>query len=118
MDDLTDGVYVRVGEDDKKVLLLFTSDPEGSKPANISQWRVDPKECLPIAEAMVATSFSIDSGLTPVGPVLKAGLIEQHRVKLARRYSLMLGSMFPTMSLKSRDKFGEKFSDAALREIF
>ena len=117
MDDLTDGVYVRVGEDDKKVLLLFTRDPEGSTPANISQWRVDPEDCLPIAESMVKHAFSIDSGLTPVGPALKAGLIEQHRVKLTQRFTLMLGSVRGD-KLKSDGEVARDLVDAALREIF
>lgn len=116
MSERDTSVYVRVGIEDGQVMLLFTKDPEGGIPANISKWRSDPKECLDITEAMAAAAFEADGGLKPVGPALKANLIEQHRIKLTHRFALMLNTMHPLRM--SDGEIAQKLVDAALQEIF
>ena len=112
-----DPVYVRVGVEDKQVLLLFTYDPEGGRPAAISQWRIDGKECLQISEAMAAAAFEADTGLAPVGPTLKASLVENHRMKLTHRFALMLGTLREDKT-KSDGQIAQALVEAALKEVF
>ena len=109
--------YVRVGVEEGKVLVLFTKDPEGSKPANLSQWRIDPAECLEIVNAMADAAFEADTNIKPVGPALKASLVEQHRMKLTARFALMLTAMRQDR-LKSDGEVAKNLVDAALSEIF
>ena len=110
-------VYVRVGDEEGQVVVLFSKDPEGSTPANISQWRTDPTECLEIVAAMADAAFRADSGIKPVGPALKASLIEQHRMKLTQRFSLMLTTMRQD-KLMSNGQIAQRLVDAALQEVF
>ena len=110
-------VYVRLGAEDGQVLLMFTEDPEGSKPANISQWRIDPRECLAISEAMATSAFEADTTLKPVGPALKASLIENHRMKLTQRVALMMGTLRED-KLVTNGRIAQAVVDAAIQEIF
>ena len=111
------GVYVRLGADGKTVKLLFTRDPEGSKPANISQWVLDPKECLVISEAMATAAFEADTTMKPVGPALKASIIEGHRMKLTQRVAIMLGSLRGD-KLKTDGRVAQDIIEVCLKEIF
>lgn len=110
-------VYVRVGDENGQVVVLFTKDPEGSFPSNISQWRTDPAECLEIVAAMADAAFRAGEGMKPVGPALKATLVEQHRMKLTQRFALMLSTMRGD-KLVSNGQIAQRMVDAALQEIF
>lgn len=110
-------VYVRIGVEEKQVMLLFCKDPEGSIPSNISKWMVDPAQCLEISEGMATAAFEADTSLRPVGPALKATLMENHRIKLTARVALMLttlrGDKLKTDGMVARD-----IVDAMLKEVF
>ena len=110
-------VYVRLGADKGQVLLMFTKDPEGSQPANISQWRIDPKECLEICEAMATSAFEADTALTPVGDALKSTLVEILRLMLTQRFALMVGTMRGDRMVTD-GRIAQALVDAALQEIF
>jgi hypothetical protein len=117
MSEHKDPVYVRLGADDGQVLLLFTKDPEGTKPANISQWRIDHDECVEIARAMAHAAFEVETGTQPVGDALLPSLIEQHRMKLTQRFSLMLATMRQD-KVMTNGQIAQRLVDAALQEVF
>jgi hypothetical protein len=109
--------YCTIGVEKGQVLLLFSKDPSGTRPSNISTWRLDPRECLEITEAMATAAFEARDGVKPVGPALKATLVEQHRMKLTQRFSVMLATLRPD-KLKSDGNVAQALVEAALKEIF
>ena len=111
------GIYVHMGVEDKQVLLLFSQDAEGSVPANISQWRIDPKECIAISEAMATSAFEADTELKPVGPALKATLVENHRMKLMQRVSVMMNTLRHD-NMKTDGMVARDIIDVIFKEIF
>ena len=114
---MDEAVFVRIGVEGGKVLLMFSEDVQGMTPANLSRWAIDPPECLQISEAMATNAFTADTQLKPVGPALKATLVENHRMKLTQRYVRMLASMRSDINV-SDGKIAQELVDAALKEIF
>ena len=110
-------VYVRLGAEDGQVVLIFTADAEGLKPSNICRWVIDPRECLEISEEMATAAFEADTSIKPVGPALKATMVENHRMKLTARFALMLSTLREDKSLSS-GTVAQRLVDAALKEIF
>ena len=117
MSEHNDPVYVRLGADDGQVVLIFSEDVGGQKPVTISHWVIDPMECLQISEAMATAAFEADTSIKPVGPALKATLVENHRMKLTQRFSLMLATMRQD-KLMTDGQIAQRLVDAALQEIF
>ena len=110
-------VYVRVGVDAEQVLLMFSSDPVGGEPAEISQWRIDPAQCLDIIEAMARSAFEADNKLKPVGDVAKSQIIEKTRMKLTSRFAVMLSTLRPD-KMKSDGQVAQDLVDVALKEVY
>lgn len=117
MSEHKDGVYCRVGVDDGQVMLLFSKDPEGGKPANISTWHIAPKQCVAISEAMARAAWEADTNLKPVGDALKAQLVEQHRTVLMNRLTIMLNTMRDDRT-HNNWKLATQILDAVFAEIF
>ncbi len=117
MEPHKDPVFVRIGLDNGKVVVLFSTDVHGRVPANMSIWEVDPRECLRSSEELATLAFEADSGLKPVGPALKATLIENHRMKLTQRFSVILNSLRHD-KVKSNGQIAQNLVDVALKEIF
>lgn len=113
----SDPVYVSVGVEDKKVILLFSEDVDQTRPAHLSRWRIDPEQCMSITQAMADAAFQADTSIKPVGPTLKATLVEQHRMKLTARFALMLNTLRHNPE-KSDGQIAQSLVDAALSEIF
>lgn len=112
-----EGVFVHVGNDGGKVVLLFSSDPQGNHPVEINRWYVDPAEAIPITEAIARHAFEADTSLKPVGDSLKASLVERHRMTLTQRLSVMLNSMRDDKSI-TNGKLAQNMVDAMLKEVF
>ena len=110
-------VYVRIGVDEEQVLLMFSSDPEGSKMEEISKWYVDPTQCLDIIEAMAKAAFEADNRLKPVGDVAKSQIIEKTRMKLTTRYAVMLSTLRHDKT-KTDGQIAQDLVDVALREVY
>lgn len=110
-------IYVRIGIEDKQVLLLFTKDPEGGIPANTSKWVLDPNECQIIAGAMADAAFEADTSLKPLAPTQKAARVELHRDVLIPRIANMLGSLREDR-LKSNGELALAFVDVMCAEVF
>ena len=114
---MSDAVYVRIGVDSGRVLMLFGKDQECTTPEQVSHWHIDPKQCLEICEGMADAAFEADSTLKPVGPTLKATLVENHRMKLTQRFAIMLGTL-RNDKLKTDGQIAQTLVESALREIF
>ena len=110
-------VYVSVGIEGKKVLVLFSEDFDMKRPANMSRWLIDPEQCMSITQALADAAFEADTSIKPVGPALKATLVEQHRMKLTARFALMLTTLRHDPE-KSDGQIAQSLVDAALSEIF
>jgi hypothetical protein len=78
-------VNVAVGKEDGKVILKFDRD--------VNHIEMDPQNALDITEAIATAAFECRDGVKPVGPALKAELIEKNRDELIPRITLMLAGM-------------------------
>ena len=76
----------------------------------------EPQNCLDVCEAMVAAAFEA-RGEKPVGPALKASLIEKHRDKLVPRITLMLANMREDKT-KTHMNVALQIIDTVFSEIF
>ncbi len=77
----------------------------------------DPGNAILIAEAMTAAAFEADTGLKPVGPALKASLVQKHRDILIPRLALMLNTLREDKTL-SNGQVALKLMDAVCSEVF
>ena len=77
----------------------------------------DAKNAIQIAEAMTAAAFEADTGLKPIGPALKASLVQKHRDILIPRIALMLGSLRENKKLTNGD-VALKIRDSVCSEGF
>lgn len=81
---------------DKAVLLLFsrTQNDSGQKvPAMTDNMVMDPETALFAAQTLTDMAFEADGSIKPVGPSLKAALVEKHRTVLLPRLTVMLHSL-------------------------
>ncbi len=83
----------------------------------IDTWVCDPSNMLTICEALAAAAFEAQGDVKPVGPALKAQLVEKHRDKLIPRVALMLGSLRHD-KLKSDGYIAEQIVSTMLAEVF
>lgn len=76
----------------------------------------EPQNCLDVCEAMVAAAYEA-KGEKPVGPALKASLVEAHRNKLVPRITLMLANLRQD-KLKTDGYIALQIVDTVFSEIF
>lgn len=114
---MTDAVFVRVLQEGGQVVMLFSEDVEGTRPAHIAVWKVDPAQVVPIARTMTDLAFEADTKLKPVGDTLKSELINRHRLTLTHRFAVMLSSLRED-KLKTNGQLAQVLVDAALNEVF
>jgi len=110
-------VFVNIGVVDKQVVLLFSAKPDFSSPMPVDRWVLDPRECLDISEAMATAAFTAREELKPVGPALKAELVERHRMKLTQRLALVLNSTRENKKV-SNGKLAQELVEIMLKEVF
>ena len=103
---------------DGKVLLLFSRRVEGElRRAETDNMSLDPEAALMMAELLTAMAFEADSGLKPVGPALKASLVEKHRHKLLPRTTLMLNDLREKRTVSNR-QLATQILDVFCAEVF
>jgi hypothetical protein len=102
-------VSVAIKQENGLVVLKFDRD--------VNYIEIEPQNMLDMAEAMCAAAFEAKDGLKPVGPALKASLIEQHRDRLIPRVTLMLASMRED-KLKTDGYIALQIVDQIFSEIF
>lgn len=102
-------VEIAVGHESGRVFLRF-KEP--------MHWiACDPGNAIQIAEAMTAAAFEADTGLKPLGPALKASLVQRHRDILIPRIALMLGTLRDD-KLQSNGDVALKIMDSVCNEVF
>ena len=106
-----------IGAEKGKVKLLFSKSMTSLEPANITEWNIDAVNAGPIAESIAAAAFEADASLKPVGPALKATIVDRHRMKLTQRFALVLNSERAN-KLKSNGILARDLVDIALAEVF
>lgn len=84
---------------------------------DVNYIEIEPQNCLDIVEAMSAAAFEARDGIKPVGPALKASLIEKHRDKLVPRITLMLAALREDKK-RSDGYIALQIVDAIFSEIF
>jgi len=79
--------------------------------------KYSPENAIAIARAITDNAFVARDGVKPLGDTLKSELIEQHRIKLTQRFTLMLASLRLNKN-KSDGQVALALVEAALKEIF
>ena len=102
-------VSIAVKNEGGNVILKFDRD--------VNYVEIEPQNCLDIVEAMSAAAFEARDGIKPVGPALKASLIEAHRDKLVPRITLMLAAMREDKK-KTDGQVALQLVDVIFSEIF
>ena len=112
--DIQGQVVVR----DRRVHVLFSREVEGQlRPAETDNLQLDPPAALAMAELLIDMAFEADAGLKPVGPALKASLVEKHRKKLLPRLTLIIKSR-REVSTVSHAELARILLDAVFNEVF
>jgi hypothetical protein len=118
--DIRNDLTMQVAARDGKVILLFSRHHEATNdlvPEKTDHMMLDPQGALLAAECMSAMAFEADTGLKPVGEVLKVELVQKHREKLAPRLALMLNSMRENKRITNQ-QLAKQMLDAFCSEVF
>lgn len=118
--DIRPDLLAQIVQRDGKVLLLFSRRHESSGelvPEKTDHYMIDPEGALAMAELLSAMAFEADTGLKPVGEVLKAELVQRHRDKLAPRLALMLNTLRENKRM-SNEQLAKQMLDAFCSEVF
>ena len=112
--DIQGQVVVR----DRRVHVLFSRVVEGElRPAETDNLQLDPPAALAMAELLTDMAFEADDGLKPVGPALKANLVDKHRRKLLPRLTLIIKSRREVSTVSHHD-LARLLLDAVFNEVF
>ena len=112
--DIQGQVVVR----DRRVHVLFSRYVEGQlRPAETDNLQLDPPAALAMAELLTDKAFEADVGLKPVGPALKASLVEKHRKTLQPRLALIIKSRREVSTVTHQD-LAKLVLDAVFNEVF
>ena len=116
--DIRNDLEMQVVAKDGKVLLLFSENRDGNRvAAHTTHMMLPPDVAIAAAEVISACAFEADTSLKPVGPALKASLVQKHREKLVPRISLMLNSMRDKRTV-TNGQLAMQIMDAVSSEIF
>ena len=104
---------------DKAVTLLFSRETAdgGKVPALTDNMMLDPETALLAAQLMTDLAFEADSGLKPMGPALKASLIEKHRSILLPRLKVILSSTRGNKKI-THEQLAVQLLDVFCHEVF
>jgi len=114
----TRDIETQVVHRDGKVMLLFSRrDGAGElKKAQTDNIILDPESALAAAELLSSMAFEADTTLKPVGPSLKASLIEKHRDRLIPIIATILRTYINAK--KSPGQMAVSIMDEVCKEIF
>ena len=103
---------------DKAITLLFSRETDaGTVPALTDNMMLDPETALLAAQLMTDLAFEADSGLKPMGPALKASLIEKHRSILLPRLKVILSSTRGNRKI-THEQLAVQLLDVFCHEVF
>ena len=118
MSDIRTDLFMQVVEREGKVLLLFSRQQDGELVSeSTDHFMLPPQDAINVAEVLTQMAFEVDTGLKPVGPALKASLVQKHRDILIPRIATMLGSLRENRLLSNGD-VALKLMDAVCNEVF
>lgn len=104
----------------KVVELLFSrraSDSGDRVPAMTDNMRMDPETALLSAQMITDMAFEADESIKPVGPALKANLVEKHRSVLGPRIATVLNSTREKKTI-TNDQLAKQLLDIFCAEVF
>ena len=105
---------------DKSVVMLFSrkNDDGGDLvPAMTDNMVLDPATAMVCAQTLVDMAFEADSSIKPIGPALKASMIEKHRSVLIPRIASMMNTLREN-KLVSNDQLAVQIMDRVCAEVF
>ena len=105
---------------DKAVVLLFSRVPDDSGtpvPAMTDNMLLTPETALVAAQCMTDMAFEADASIKPIGPALKASMVEKHRSVLIPRIASMMNSLREN-KLVSNDQLAVQIMDRVCSEVF
>jgi len=109
---------MQVVHKDGKVVMLFSRRESGDlKPAFTDHMSLPPQTAIHAAQASTDMAFEADTNLKPVGPTLKASLVQQHRDKLIPRINVMLNSLRENREV-TNGQLALQIMDTVCAEIF
>lgn len=99
--------------------LLFSEQNQvgESVPAYTANFLLSAGDALTLSTLLADLAFEVDTGLKPAGDVVKAELIERHRIKLVNRVALQLGTLRERKTVTHR-KLAATLVDTMLHEVF
>lgn len=106
----------RAGE----VHLLFSEEDSQTKqmrPAYTANFLMTAQQGLQLAGLLADLAFEADTSLKPVGPALKAELVERHRIKLTKRIEVVMNSTREKRKVSNR-QLAQQLVEIALKEVF
>lgn len=125
MTDLSDrqirtDVQMQAVARDGQVHLLFSEQDLQTKqlrPAYTANFLMQAPDALTLSTLLADLAFEADTGLKPVGPALKAELVERHRRILTRRLEIVLRGKREQKTV-SHALLAKDIVEIMLREVF
>lgn len=117
---MTEDINMQIVARDKRVTLLFSrnaSDSSEMLPATVDHMNLDPETALMAARVMTEMAFEADGSIKPVGPALKANLVEKHRAVLIPRIASVMNSL-RTKSTVTNQQLAVQLMDIMCAEVF
>jgi predicted ATP-dependent Lon-type protease len=104
---------------DGSIHLLFSEQDQAGKPvpAFTSNFLLSASDALVFSTLLADLAFEAETSLKPAGDVVKAELIERHRVKLVDRLSVVLNSTRERKTTTNR-ALAKQLIDICMAEIF
>ena len=112
-------INMQVVAREKAVVLLFSRDTNDGAPvpALTDNMRLDPETALVAAQALTDMALEADSSIKPIGPALKASMIEKHRSVLIPRISMILNNLRERKTVDN-DQLATQIMDRFCAEVF
>ncbi len=113
--DIEMQVAARTGE----VHLLFNEKDQAgnARPAFTSNFLLSASDALALSTLIADLAFEAETSLKPAGDVLKAELVDRHRVTLINRLTVMLNSTREKKTTSNRG-LAKQIVDICLAEVF
>lgn len=113
-------IDMQIVAQDKAVLLLFSrtaSDTGKTVPALTDNMVLAPDTALQAAQTLTDMAFEADASIKPVGPKLKASMVEKHRMVLLPRITMILHSLREKKTVTD-DQLAIQLLDRFCAEVF
>ena len=112
-------IEMQIAAREGRVLLLFSrrTDDGVLRRAETDNMILNPEIAMLAAQKMTDMAFEADASLKPVGPALKASLIEKHRSVLHPRLTMMLNSLRENKTV-ANEHLAMQMLDAMCAEVF